>query len=62
MLATCRLGSWVGLHPEDLRMGLLRGKIYKSHVNVVCSYGVKLTTFDLLLPAVVARDIQLSKT
>ena len=35
MLATCRLDSWVGLHPADLRAVLLPGKIHRSHVNVV---------------------------
>ena len=35
ILATCRLDSWVGLHPADLRMVLLPGKVHRRHVNVV---------------------------
>ena len=35
MLTLCHLDSWVGLHPADLRMFLLRGKIQRSHFNVV---------------------------
>ena len=35
MLATRHLESRVGLHPADLRMVLLPGKIHRIHVNVV---------------------------
>ena len=33
-----------------------------SATSALCSYGVKLRTFDLFLPSVVAREIQTSKT
>ena len=62
MLATCHLNSWVGLQLADLRMVLLPVRKTTGATSTLCSYGVRLRTFDLFLPAVVARGIQLSKT
>ena len=53
-------GDWQAQISEGLRMDRL-GKS-TGVTSMLCSYCVKLTTSDLFLPAVVAGEIQLSKT
>ena len=51
MLAPCRLDPSAGLHLADILTVLLPGKSIVL-TSTLCSYNIKLGTFDLLLSAV----------